>query len=74
MADSQPNDQQVTADQVRSLAAVAGVDLSDERAAILVSQAVQHFVLLRNVSSFDSLGAEPAAEFRLDARLSTNHD
>ncbi len=74
MADPQPNDQQVTANQVRSLAAAAGVDLSEERAAILVPQAVQHFALLRTVSSLDSSGAEPAAEFRLDARLGTDHD
>jgi hypothetical protein len=50
---------------LRRLAALAGVDLTDERADALVSQAEPHFALLRVLSAEDP-ATEPAAEFRLD--------
>jgi hypothetical protein len=51
---------------LRRLAALAGVDLSHERADALVSQAEPHFALLRALTTEDPT-TEPAAEFRLDA-------
>ena len=63
----------VSAEQVRILAAAAGVELSDERARALVPQADQHLALMRAVDAIDHRGLEPAAEFRLDeGRRSTN--
>lgn len=56
----------VSAEQVRILAAVAGVELGDERATALVPQAEPHLRLMRAVDAIDHRGAEPAGEFRLD--------
>jgi len=57
----------LTSAQVRALAAAAGVDLDEGRAATLVPQAAQHFALLRELDAVDPQDAEPAGEFRLDA-------
>ena len=57
-----------TAEQLGVLATAVGVELDDERAAALVPQADQHFALLRALDALDAGDAEPAAEFRLDAR------
>ncbi|MDP9357593.1 MAG: hypothetical protein M3R02_20365 [Chloroflexota bacterium] len=63
----------VTAEQVRILAAAAGVELSDERARTLVPQAEPHLALMRAVDAIDHRGVEPAGEFRLDeVRRSTD--
>ena len=67
MTESQPNAVRLTADQIRTLAAAAGLDLDEERAAMLAPQADQHFALLRAIGELDGRGAEPAAEWRLDA-------
>lgn len=56
----------VSAEQVRILAAAAGVELGDERATALVPQAEPHLGLMRTVDAIDHRGAEPAGEFRLD--------
>jgi hypothetical protein len=52
--------------QVEFLANLVGVELGEERAAGLVSQAEPHFGLMRALDGIDAKGAEPAAEFRLD--------
>ncbi len=63
----------VSAEQVRILAAAAGVELSDERARALVPQAEPHLALMGAVDAIDHRGVEPAAEFRLDeVRRSTD--
>jgi hypothetical protein len=55
-----------SADDLRALAAAAGVSLSAERAAALVSQAAPHFALLRALDGAVERAVEPAAEFHLD--------
>ena len=67
MTESQPTAEPLTAQQIRTLAAAAGLDLDEERAAVLAPQADQHFALLRAIAQLDARGAEPAAEWRLDA-------
>jgi hypothetical protein len=57
--------------QVAFLAGLAGVELGEDRAAALVPQAEPHFGLMRALNDIDPRGAEPAAEFRLDAWRST---
>jgi hypothetical protein len=53
--------------QIEFLANLVGVELGEDRAAALVAQAEPHFGLMRALDGIDSRGAEPAAEFRLDA-------
>ena len=67
MSESEPEAPPPTPAQLQSLAALVGVDLDAERAAALAPQAAQHLALLRAVAALDPHGAEPAAEFRLDA-------
>ena len=63
----------VSAEQVRILAAAAGVELNDERAEALAPQAEPHLALMRTVDAIDHRGVEPAGEFRLDeVRRSTD--
>ncbi len=61
----------VSTEQVRVLAAAAGVDLDETRAAALVPQAEPHISLMHTVAAIDNRGAEPAGEFRLDSRQGT---
>ena len=67
VSDNQPTAEHVTAEQIRILAAAAGLSLDEERAATLAPQADQHFARLRAIAQLDARGAEPAAEWRLDA-------
>jgi hypothetical protein len=67
MNDSQSREPGLSSDQIRFLAGLVGVDLGDERAAALVPQAEPHFGLMRALDAINPRGAEPAAEFRLDA-------
>ncbi len=68
MGNPEAGERRLTAEQLRILTTAAGVDLDDERAAALAPQADQHFVLLGALDALEAGGAEPAAEFRLDAR------
>jgi len=65
----EPGGEPLTAEQLRALAAAAGVELSAERTAALVAQAEPHFALLRALESVTEATGEPAAEFRLDRRV-----
>jgi hypothetical protein len=51
---------------LRDLAALAGVDLGEDRAAALVAQAEPHFTQLRQLAAAANAVDEPAAVFRLD--------
>ena len=51
---------------LRDLAALAGVDLGEDRAAALVAQAEPHFAQLRQLAAAANAMDEPAAVFRLD--------
>ena len=51
---------------LRDLAALAGVDLGEDRAAALVAQAEPHFAQLRQLAATANPKDEPAAVFRLD--------
>jgi Asp-tRNA(Asn)/Glu-tRNA(Gln) amidotransferase C subunit len=70
MADVHESDIPITPELVKSLAAVAGVSLTDERAEALAPQAAQQFALLRTLDDFDPGHVEPMAEFRLDQQRS----
>jgi hypothetical protein len=61
-----PDGETLTAEQLRALAAAAGVELSPERAATLATQAKPHFALLRALDAVTEATGEPAAELRLD--------
>jgi hypothetical protein len=63
----------LTPDQLRTLAAAAGVELDPERAASLLAQAEPHFDLLRQIASVPP-ATEPAAELRLDGWTSPLRD
>jgi hypothetical protein len=65
MPDPEPNT--VDPELLRRLAALVGVNLSDDRATALVSQAEPHFALLRALATVADPGTELAAEFRLDS-------
>ena len=51
---------------LRHVAALAGVDLGEDRAAALVAQATPHFAQLRQLAAMANARDEPAAVFRLD--------
>ena len=51
---------------LRDLAALAGVELGEERAQALVAQAEPHFAQLRQLAAVANPADEPAAVFRLD--------
>jgi hypothetical protein len=57
---------ELSADELRVMAAAAGVALSPERAAELVAQAKAQFALMRILDGVADAASEPAAEFRLD--------
>jgi Asp-tRNA(Asn)/Glu-tRNA(Gln) amidotransferase C subunit len=58
----------MTPELVKTLAAIAGVTLSDERARALAPQAQQHFALLRAIDALDAGTAEPQPEYHPDQR------
>jgi hypothetical protein len=64
MAERKPGT--IDAGLLRDLAALAGVDLGEERANALVSQAKPHFAQLRELDAVADPATEPAAVFRLD--------
>ena len=70
MADVHESDIPITPELVKSLAAVAGVSLTNERAEALAPQAAQQFALLRTLDASDPGNFEPMAEFRLDQQRS----
>jgi hypothetical protein len=51
---------------VQAISRLAGVELTSERLAELMTQADAHFGLLEVVSGLDPGESEPAGEFRLD--------
>ena len=59
---------------LQSLAAMAGVPLTAERAAALASQAEPHFALLRDLDAVADPATEPAAAFRLDDGIAHDPD
>jgi hypothetical protein len=63
--DPEPNT--VNPELLRRLAALVGVNLSDDRAAALASQAEPHFALLRALTTVADPSTELGAEFRLDS-------
>jgi hypothetical protein len=65
MSDSPP-ELFLNADDLRAMAAAAGIALSAQRAAELVSQAKAQFALMRALDGVANPATEPAAEFRLD--------
>ena len=67
MSAFEPETPPPTPAQFQTLAALVAVALDDARAAALAPQVAQHLALLRAVAAHDPRGAEPAAEFRLDA-------
>lgn len=70
MPDSDNAPGKMTPEQIRVLAAAAGVDLDDARATALVSQAEPHFALLRQIAP-PPREIEPAGELRLDTWTSS---
>lgn len=64
----------ITPDLLRGIAAVAGVILTPERAATLVSQAEEHFALLNQLDAIADSSTEPAAELRLDCWTTSGSD
>lgn len=64
----------IDAGLLRDLAAMAGVDLGEERAAALVSQAEPHFAQLRALDAAADAAIEPAVVFRLDDRVLRDTD
>ena len=57
----------LSADLLRAMAAMVGLELPAERAAALVTQAEPHFALLHAVDEIAHPSTEPASEFHLDA-------
>lgn len=51
--------------QIQLLGRLVGVEIDNKQAATLVSQVEPHFALMRSLDGFDTRGAEPAGEFRL---------
>ncbi|HET7092943.1 MAG TPA: hypothetical protein VFI22_05675 [Thermomicrobiales bacterium] len=64
--DAEVSQWEADANDLQALAVAAGVELSPERAAALVSQAAPHFALLRAIDVGGDPATEPAAEFHLD--------
>ena len=64
----------ITPDLLRGIAAAAGVILTPERAATLVSQAEEHFALLNQLDAIADSSTEPAAELRLDCWTASGSD
>jgi hypothetical protein len=62
--DAAAND--VDAALLRELAGLVGVELSEERSSALVTQAIPHLAMLRQLDAVAASRTEPAAEFRLD--------
>jgi hypothetical protein len=63
---SAPEQGAISPELLRGMAAMAGVALTAEQAAILVSQAEQHFAQLSHLDAIADSGSEPAAELHLD--------
>lgn len=59
---------------LRDLAALAGVELGEERGESLVAQAEPHFAQLRQLAAVANPEDEPAAVFRLDDWVPRNAD
>jgi uncharacterized membrane protein len=66
MSDSTPQHAAWSPRLLQGMAAAIGIELSDERAAALATQAEPHFALLRALDDIADPTTEPAAEFRLD--------
>ena len=63
---SAPEQGAISPELLRDMAAMAGVTLTAEQVAILVSQAEQHFAQLSQLDAIANSRTEPAAELRLD--------
>ena len=64
----------IDAGLLRELASLVGVDLGEERAEALVSQAVPHFAQLRELDVVADPATEPAGAFCLDAWMARDRD
>jgi Asp-tRNA(Asn)/Glu-tRNA(Gln) amidotransferase C subunit len=60
-----PPDAEIPAETIRSIAAIAGISLSNERAEALRPQLEAHVGLLRVISALEPRTAEPAGELHL---------
>jgi hypothetical protein len=69
-----PEQMVIDPEALRSLAAAAGVSLSEERAAALVHQAEPHFAQLRLLDAAASASTEPAGTFHLDCWARTSSE
>ena len=58
----------LTPELIRGLGAAAGLDLSADRATELLAQAEPYFSALSVLETVEIRDAEPAGEFRLDAK------
>jgi hypothetical protein len=63
---SAPEQGAISPELLRGMAAMAGVTLTAEQVAILVSQAEQHFAQLSHLDAIADSRTEPAAELRPD--------
>lgn len=53
-------------DDVRSLARMVGLELSEERISALLPQLESHMALIHAIDGLNAEGAEPAVELRLN--------
>jgi hypothetical protein len=71
---SAPRQSAITPGLLHGLAAAAGLTLTAEEAAVLVSQAEEHFALLGHLDEVADSSTEPGAEFRLDCWTTSSSD
>jgi Asp-tRNA(Asn)/Glu-tRNA(Gln) amidotransferase C subunit len=69
-----PPDSGISAEAIRSIAAIAGISLSNERAEALRPQLEAHIGLLRVISALDPKMTEPAGELHLPWKGTENDD
>ena len=64
----------IDAGLLRELALLVGIELGEERAGALVSQAEPHFAQLRELDVVADPATEPAGAFCLDAWMARDRD
>lgn len=61
-------------DAIRTIAHLAGIELSNERVSALVPQVEAHLQLMKSVIIIDARATEPALELRLREGIGITHD